>query len=141
MANDRGFTLLEVLVAFIVAALALAVLFEGGLAGVRATRTAGRYEEAVARARSHLAALSAAGALVPEELQGDDGGGYHWHLRVTPIATTAVVRSGDSSAAASSQTAVSLYAVSVAISWKADKGERSVELETRRLGPPVRQGP
>jgi general secretion pathway protein I len=137
---ERGFTLLEVLVAFIIAALALGVLFEGGLSGLRAAQTAARYQEAVSRARSHLAALSAPGALVPGDLQGDDGGGYHWHVRVAPITTAAPVRVGDAQSTVFA-TAATLYAVSVAISWKGDGGRRVVELDSRRLGPAAKQGP
>jgi len=56
MRAERGFTLLEVLIAFAIAALALALLFRAASDGMLSVRTAGRYEEAVVRARSHLAA-------------------------------------------------------------------------------------
>ena len=54
VSTEHGFTLLEVLVAFIIAALALAVLFHAGLSGVQAAQSASHYEQAIARARSHL---------------------------------------------------------------------------------------
>ena len=47
-----GFTLLEVLIALIIASIAIAALMRAGAAGLSATDTASRYEEAVARARS-----------------------------------------------------------------------------------------
>src|SRR5437764_8581843 len=82
----RGFTLLEVVVAVAIAGLALVGLFQAGSGGLFSVDAAGRTDEAVDRAQSHLAAFGRAGALVPGEIEGDDGGGYHWRLRAQPIA-------------------------------------------------------
>jgi general secretion pathway protein I len=126
MRGERGFTLLEVLVAFAIAAFALAVLFRGALDGLRVAKVAGAYEEAVARARSRLAMLGHGLALTPGELAGDDGGGYHWHIRIAPLATAAVGRKPQASTLA-------LYAVSVAVSWRTDGRQREVRLDSERL--------
>lgn len=126
MRNEPGFTLLEVLVAFAIAALALAVLFQGALGGLRSANTAAAYEEAVSRARSRLAMLGHGIALVPGDLQGDDGGGYHWRIRIAPISATAA-------AAAGRVPPLELYSVSVAVSWKADGREREVRLDNERV--------
>ena len=129
--EERGFTLLEVLVALAIAGLALGVLFQGAVAGLAATQSAGRYEEALERARSHLAALSR--TLAPVDDEGDDGGGYRWRHRVAPIATdaSALGRLRPSQAAGPP---ITLYAVSVAITWTGDGGQRGVTLDTERLG-------
>ena len=55
--RQKGFTLLEVLVALAIAGLALAVMVEVATGGVLAVRTAEGTQEGLARARSHLAAL------------------------------------------------------------------------------------
>ena len=78
------------LIAFVIAALALGVLYDAGVSALRAARAASRYEQAVARARSHLALAVHASPLVAGDWQGDDDGGFVWHLRVTPLASTAV---------------------------------------------------
>jgi len=126
--GDEGFTLLEAVVAFAIAALALAVLYRGAAEGLRATRTAGDVREAIARARSHLAAQSV--SLVPGDQQGDDGGGFHWRIRTTPIGSFAPP-AGETGQPAS----VTLYALSVSISWKTDGHTREVQLDSERLGP------
>jgi general secretion pathway protein I len=127
-AGARGFTLLEVLVAFIIAALALAALFEGGLGGLRASTVSSRYQEAVARAQSHLATAAVEGSLVASDRQGDEGGGFHWHVRVTETAVGAPQPGARPGAGAA------LFAVSVAESWSEDGHSRIVQLDTQRVG-------
>src|SRR5436305_8251596 len=82
---NRGFTLLEVVVALAIAGLALVGMFRAGSGGLFAVDTAARAEEAVQRAQSHLAAVGHDAALVEGEFTGDDGGGFRWTLRVRPL--------------------------------------------------------
>ncbi len=84
--SDRGFTLLEVLVAFIIAALALGVLFNGATASLTEAGVVGRYEEALSRAQSHLAAASHGTPTSLVSGEGEEGHGFHWAVRIAPIA-------------------------------------------------------
>jgi len=127
-ACDSGFTLLEVVVALAIAGLALVGLFRAGSGGLFAVDAATRAEEAVQRAQSHLAALGRNAALTAGEFTGDDGGGYRWRLRVTPVNSRQELGQDGTSAA------TTLFDVEVAISWPASAGERSVVLKTLRLG-------
>jgi general secretion pathway protein I len=124
--QEAGFTLLEVLVAFIIAAMALALVFQGVIGGLQSANVAGKYEEALSRARSHLAAVGHGAELRRLEQEGDDGSGYHWRLRVVPV----------TSATAASGARIGLYAISVVISWGEPDHPRTVQLETERVGPP-----
>jgi len=126
---EDGFTLLEVIVALAIAALALVGLFQGASGGLFAVDTAARAEEAVQRAQSHLAAVGRDVALVQGEFGDDDGGGYHWRLRVRPVVSRPVQFADSGSAAYAT-----LFEVEVAISWQGRLGERSVVLRTLRLG-------
>ncbi len=135
-AAARGFTLFEVLIAFIIAAIALSALFDGSLAGLMSGQAATGYEQAVARARSHLAAETASPA--PGDREGDDGGGFRWRVRVRPVETyqpKPAENEGALAQVASPAFAVTLYAVDVVISWSAGGRERSVQLQTERLAP------
>ena len=124
-----GFTLLEVVVALVIASLALIGLFQAGSGGLFAVDTAARAEEALQRAQSHLAAVGRDAALVEGDSSGDDGGGYRWRLRVQPVAQ----RPGVATDGVTPQT-TSLFDVEVAISWQAHGHQRAVVLRTLRLG-------
>jgi general secretion pathway protein I len=134
MRDARGFTLLEVLIAFVIAALALGVMFQAAVGALRASHTAAQYDEAVARARSHLAMATNGGALMPGDWNGDDGGGYHWHLHVVPIASTTA------HPAAGSPVPLVLYSVSVTVSWPDGDQSREVRLVSEQIGRPVNGG-
>jgi general secretion pathway protein I len=126
-----GFTLLEVLVALAIAGLALVTLFRAGGEGVVAVDTATRVEEAVQRAQSHLAAVGRDVALLQSEAEGDDGGGYHWRLRIAPVATLS--GQGPAGGSAPSSAGTTLFDVEVAIFLPGRGQPRSVVLRTQRL--------
>lgn len=144
--GDSGFTLLEVLVAFVIAALALGVLFEGAVEGIRSTRIADRTQEAMSRAQSHLATIGHGVALGPLTQEGEDGSGFHWSLRIVLLQSATIGSSDGSNGgfgngggdSAGKQPRAALYAVQVTESWpdEAAAGDhtRSVTLRTERLG-------
>ncbi len=129
--GQGGFSLLEVLVAFAIAGLALGVLFGGTSEALQSTAIATRYEEAVVRARSRLAAVGRDGTFVVGEQQGEDGGGFRWRTRIARVNV----------APGSGQGRVPvLYSVSVAISWGEGGTVRSLQLDTSRVGFAARDG-
>ena len=125
--GEAGFTLLEVVVATAIAALALVALFQTGSAGLFTAGEAARVAEAVDRAQSHLAAIADVGTIAPGETEGDDGGGYHWRLSDRPIA------SRQASTPEPGTAATTLYNIRVTVSWGGGRHPRSVELESRRI--------
>ena len=133
-AKDAGFMLLEVIVAFIIAALALGALYQAALTGLHSARTASRYEQALSRARSRLIIAGHGAPLASEDLRGDDGGGFRWRLRAVPIETTAVRPFDPAGLRRSDAVPVTLYAVSVWVSWHDLGVERFVRLNTERIG-------
>jgi general secretion pathway protein I len=114
--GEQGFTLLEVLAAFIIAAAAIAVLLQAGFTAAAENRAAAVTQQLLARAQSRLASVGTLTALAPMNVSGDDGGGYRFAL------TIAQVGAGG---------ALTLYDVSLTESF----GPRRLTLATSRLGP------
>ena len=131
--QDGGFTLLEALIAFAIAALALGVLFEGAGSALRLTEAAVRLDGAVSRAQSHYAAaavlLGSEGERVEE---GEDGTLYHWRVRIVPVRRATVRRaSGGPDPAVTN--AVRLYRIEVSERWTERGRDRVFRLSGERL--------
>lgn len=131
--SQRGFTLLEVIVALVIAGLAAVALMQAVGTGLHATRTASMVDQAIVRAKSHLAAAAYGTRLVPGDTRGDDGGGFRWRLRIVPVASAAV-RPLLAGPRAPSAVAVTLYGISVWIAWNEGGRERAVHLYTEQVG-------
>jgi prepilin-type N-terminal cleavage/methylation domain-containing protein len=130
----KGFTLLEVIVALIIAGMAAMALFEATANGLHATQTAARYDQAIVRAKSRLAAATQGTKLAPGDWRGDDGGGFRWRLRVAPLATASISPFGAAGSPVAASFHVVLYTVSVWIGWNDGGTAREVQLETEQVG-------
>lgn len=140
-ARERGFTLLEVLVAFAIAAPALILLLGQGVSSVSTGQTSALYQEAISRAKSRLATLSGE-ALQAGERDGDDGAGFRWRTRVVPLATTRLGNAtGPTGGGVQGATGATLYDVTVELSWPGHLSTRGLTLSSRRLGPASAAGP
>lgn len=128
--GQRGFSLLEVLVAFVIAGLALTTLFRVAAESRRASVTAAHYQEAVSRARSHLEGASA--ALVTGERNGSDGG-FRWRVLVRAVDSTSRRDGEGRQIGGTGQPVVTLYAVTVWISWQDGANVRVFHLDSERL--------
>jgi general secretion pathway protein I len=129
--GERGFTLLEVLIAFAIALIALAALYHGAIEGLLGSRQAARTQEAVVRARSRIAAVCHGARLSPGEQAGDDGSGYAWRTVIARVATEPVARSDPEPA--SPLPRAELFAVRVIVSWPGTIRPHEVALDTRCL--------
>ncbi len=131
--RDAGFTLLEVMIAFVIAALAIGALFGGAVAGLDATSVAARYDEAVSLARSHLAAIGHGDAIAPQETRGADGEGFTWHLTIREAGSRQLALSDQDRANDVRPSRAVLYDVRVTESWKVGGRERQFTIATRRF--------
>ena len=126
--TQQGFSLLEVLVAFAIMALSLAVLYRTSGGSVRAVADAERYERAVRTARSVLALQDG----VPESGLFIDGvdGSMRWQLRTAAYPLPA--------AAAAAGPAVPLHRVDVEVTFGDPERPQSVTLSSLlpQLRPP-----
>ncbi|MDX2315178.1 MAG: type II secretion system protein [Gammaproteobacteria bacterium] len=78
----RGFSLLEVLVAFTILAMLLAALFQVFSAGLNAARAGDRFTRAAVIAQSRLAAIGMVEPLQEGVSSGSTDDAYHWRVTV-----------------------------------------------------------
>lgn len=127
--GQRGFTLIEVIVAFALLALALTLLL-GSLSGAtRQVRQAQDSTRATLHAQSLLAQLGTGEALQPGRKEGRfDGGRYEWVLQVAPYADPLAAR------ALRDATAPQLMDVQLDVRW-GERAAQSLRWRTLRLAP------
>lgn len=119
-----GYSLLEVLVAFAILALAVATILSLFATGLRNTAVAADYARALTLAESQLAILQA-----KESTQLDigvaDGSeeGFRWQTRVSPYEDQAAVVQR-----------AQLYRIDVRVAWGEGAHQRFVALSTLRIG-------
>jgi general secretion pathway protein I len=130
---EGGFTLLEVMIAFVIAAFAMSLLYQGATGGLAASASAARTEEAISLAKSHLAVIGRGQGIARQESSGVDGGGFEFHLHVAPIGTRQLSLSDSDRANDTKPTAAILYDVLVTESWTVAGHTHQVALGTHRL--------
>lgn len=130
---DSGFTLLEVLVAFVIAALAIGALFGGTVAGLDATSIAARYDEAVSLARSHMAGIGHGAPIAAQQTSGADGEDFTWHLSIREAGSRQLSLSDQDRANDIKPTKAVLFDIVVTESWKVGHRDRQVSIATRRF--------
>lgn len=120
--SSRGFTLIEVLVAFLILAFSLGALLNLFGGSLRSVRLGEEYAQATALARARLALIDADGIVGSGMEAGETGEGYRWSVESAPVQDA--MRSG--------QGDFEPMAVNVTVSWGA-VNSRSVTLSTIRL--------
>lgn len=133
MRDDRGFTLLEILVATVIAAAMFAVLLQTALSGIRTVRTAGAYETAMALARSHLAMLGRNVADNAGDQHGSDGP-FDWRVHMKPEAVASSGAGIVNWYLHKDEPHATLYDVNVTVSWQSEGRRRELSVTTKRLG-------
>jgi general secretion pathway protein I len=125
MSGERGFTLVEALVAFAILPLMLVALYGAVGTSLNGLARSARYEEAILIAEGRLAELAALRVL-PQTLEGGvEGSGYRW--RIDPIARPQPELF---------ETSVSPFRpqrIKLTITWRENGGAREIAIERQIL--------
>jgi general secretion pathway protein I len=126
--RQNGFSLLEILVAFAILAMALGVLLRifGGAGQI--SGLADKYARAVVIAESLLASADLEIPLQPGETSGEVDTVFHWTMRVTPYQVEEPIPFAEN-------LPVTPYQVDLSVEWDEGDEPRLFELTTLRLLP------
>lgn len=132
MQQHKGFSLLEILVAFSIMAIALTVLLRIFGNGVQNAVISEEYTIAVQIAESLMARTGVETPLQAGSTQGTEGDKYEWQIIVNPTTQSAARPSLKTENTAQQNTAPDLMSVLVRVAWGDTENARQVELQTLR---------
>jgi general secretion pathway protein I len=119
--KSRGFTLLEVLVAFSILTVSLGVLFQIFSKGTSAVILGNEYSQAIIIAQSRLASAGIEG-----EYSGEENETYRW---------TTTIRPYDSGDDLETNFGISRREIEIVVDWYSQGKKHSVKLNTLKLIP------
>lgn len=131
MTKQRGFSLLEMIIAFSILAVSLGILMKIFSSGITTAQVADDYTNAVQIANNLIAKTGVEKPLKISEEIGVENNFYHWRVRVNPkifISPELDLRG----------LPVDVFNVNVLIWWgdEAKTDDRVLELNTLKLAPP-----
>ncbi len=121
--HSSGYTLIEVLVAMVILALALSVLLQIFSGGLRNISISDDYTRAVLIARTQLNSTGAIASLATGSSDGISDEKFHWTRTVENYAYSATTN-----------VPLNAYTVTVEVEWSHAKSERRVQLSSLMLG-------
>jgi general secretion pathway protein I len=122
--RERGFSLLEVVVAFAILALTLGVLMQIFSHAMNTTALSGTYSRAATLAEARLNTVGLEIPLEPGSHSGDGEDGLQWLVVIEDYELSDVPW----------EPTLLPYLVTSVVSWETARGSRQVSLSTLRLG-------
>ena len=121
IANNKGFSLLEILVAFTIMAISLGIVLKIFSSGVNTAVISEDYMIATQIAESVMARTGVEEALEIGDASGIEGDKYQWQVKITSDETFEITEGSE----------IELLAVQVTVKWDENLANaRSVELNT-----------
>ncbi len=119
--RQKGFTLMETLVAMMILSIALVIIFQQFSEALNAGHVSESYTRAIFHAREKMDELLLHETLSEEIQEGDFGDGYRWRFRIEQVKTDSLMNPED----------VSNFTITVWVSW--EQGRKTKHMDIRAL--------
>ena len=124
---NKGFTLIEVVVALAILGVGLAIIIELFSGGLRLGRTSEEYTKAANYARMKMEEISSQQDIVEGMKEGEFNNEFRWQVNVKKIDILPIEKNPDF------KPPVELFQVKVNILWKSGLKERSTSIESYKM--------
>ena len=128
--SQKGFTLLEILLAIAILGVALTVIMQQFSAGLRIGHTSGTYTTATAYAKQKLEEFQLIEEIEEGEEAGDFDDGYTWKVSVLPYEVFMEEGGTDEDAEIFEHLPLEMYRLESVVSWMEGEKEKSISLVT-----------
>lgn len=130
IAAQKGFTLIETLVAVMILSISLVVIMQLFSGGLKSNKISGDYLYGIFHAREKMEELLLMPELLPGSYSGDFDDGYTWQASVDVVEEVAET---EEAARISERMPVAIMRINLAVSWKTGIREKNYPLSTTTL--------
>ena len=124
--SEKGFTLLEVVVALAILGITLTVIIELFAGGLRLARTSKEYTKAISYAHTKMEDIGSRQNIEEGVSEGEFDDVYHWRVEMNKVNLLPIERPWEV------KPPVELFQVRVEVLWKSGSKERSARIESYR---------
>ncbi len=129
--SNKGFLLIEVVVALAILGIGLMVIIELFSGALRLARTSAEYTKAVNYARTKMEEITVKPAVQEGIDEGEsDDKAFRWHVEAKKVDLLSIDKSVDY------KPPIELYQVKIEVFWKSGSKERSTSLESLKVAKP-----
>ncbi|MFH1756609.1 MAG: type II secretion system protein [Pseudomonadota bacterium] len=125
--SERGFTLIEVVVALAILGVGLIVIIELFSGGLRLGRTSAEYTQAIGYARLKMEDITLARQLTEGIEEGEFDKNFRWQLEVKKVEVLPLEEAADIGLP------IELYRIKMNVLWKSGSQERSAVIESLKV--------